>query len=339
MSLNDNQTILLSHGGGGQKTSQLISEMILEIFDNPILRKLDDGACINLASSKIVMSTDSYVITPLFFPGGNIGTLAACGTINDLAMQGSKPEYLSLGLILEEGFKIQELQKILKSFADVINPLDIQVVTGDTKVVERGRGNGIFINTTGIGTRIAHIDVHASNALPGDRILLSGTMGDHGMAIMCKREGLNMETTLKSDVAPLWPMIHDLLEAVPTIHVLRDPTRGGVAAALNDIAMVSRCGIRLKESTLPVKPEVHGASSLLGLDPLAIANEGKALIICPPDKAELALSIMKHHHDGRDATEIGTMVDAHQGQVILETLMGGERLVDVPSGEDLPRIC
>lgn len=339
MTVKPDDLILLSHGGGGHQTSALINTIILTTFRNPILEKLDDGAILQLPTSEIVMSTDSYVITPLFFPGGNIGTLAACGTINDLIMQGSQPLYLSLGLILEEGFPVKNLQRILQSIADIINPIGVKIVTGDTKVVERGTGHGLFINTTGIGCQTGYPAVPASNAQPGDHIILTGTMGDHGLAIMCQREGLKMTSPIESDVACLWPMLSDLFNQHVPIHVLRDPTRGGVAAALNDIATQSNCGINLIEQRLPVKKEVAAAANLLGLDVLTIANEGKALIICPPTVSESMVTHLHRHDLGKEAVVIGRVVSDHPGQVVLETTLGGQRLVDMPGGELLPRIC
>ncbi len=331
--------ILLAHGGGGDQTNSLIKDLILSKFANPILEQLDDSACLTLPSNQVVFTTDSYVVNPLFFPGGDIGKLAACGTLNDLAMQGAKPLYLSMGLILEEGLEISALDRILKSMADVINPLGVKVVTGDTKVVQRGHGHGCFINTTGLGVALPGIDVHAGNAKPGDKIILTGTMGDHGMAIMCQREGLKLSSPLLSDTAALWPMMESLLNGIPEVSVLRDPTRGGVAAALNDIARASGCGINIMESRLPIRPEVRGAASLLGLDPLAIANEGKAIVVCPSAKADDALKLIQSSPLGQDAAIIGEVAAEHPDQVFLQTTLAGRRLLDYPSGEMLPRIC
>jgi hydrogenase expression/formation protein HypE len=334
-----NEIITLAHGGGGIKTQDIIKDIILRHLNNPILERLDDSACITVPESELVFSTDSYVVNPVFFPGGDIGKLAACGTINDLAMQGAEPKCLSMGLILEEGFLLSDLETVIQSMGAVLKETGISVVTGDTKVVERGKGSGVFINTTGIGIRNPQIDVHVSNAKPGDVIILTGTMGDHGIAVMSTREGLKFETELKSDVAPLWEMVSLLLREVPAIHSLRDPTRGGIAAALCDIAEVSGNGIRIRESSLPIKKEVQGACNLLGLDPLNVANEGKAVVVCPKQDSSRALGILQSHPLGKDASVIGRVVSEHRGMVILETKLGGERIVEMPSGEDLPRIC
>lgn len=332
--------VLLAHGGGGLLTKKLIKEIVFRHLGNPILEQLDDSACLTIPESELAFTTDSYVVTPIFFPGGDIGALAACGTINDLAMQGAEPRYLSFGLILEEGFAIRDLERIVKSLAKVTERTGTQIVTGDTKVVERGKGSGIFINTAGIGVRIPGVDVHVSNAQPGDMVIITGSIGNHGAAVMCSREeGLRMESGLVSDMAPLWELIQPLLSAVPSIHCLRDPTRGGVAAALCDIAERARVGIRLREAHLPVKKEVRGVCQLLGLDPLNAANEGNALVICAQADARTALRVLRSHPLGRDAVAIGAVVSEPAGMVILETELGGERIVETPMGEDLPRIC
>lgn len=334
-----NEIITMAHGGGGIKTQGLIKDIMIRHLKNPILEKLDDGACINIPEAELVFSTDSYVVSPIFFPGGNIGRLAVCGTINDIAMQGAEPKYLSMGLILEEGLALHDLETVIRSMGEVLNETGVLVVTGDTKVVERGKGSAIFINTTGIGIRNPEIDVHVSNARPGDVIILTGTMGDHGIVIMSQREGLKFESDLESDVAPLWGMVSKLLHEVPTIHCLRDPTRGGVAAALCDIAETSGSGIRIQEPTLPVSKEVRGACDLLGLDPLNVANEGKSLIISSKADSAQVLKTIKSHKLGKEAAIIGNVVSEHPGLVILDTKLGGERIVEMPSGEDLPRIC
>jgi len=337
--MKNTETILLAHGGGGSFTRDLISRIILRHVNNPILARLDDSACLNIPEAELVFTTDSYVVSPIFFPGGDIGKLAACGTINDLAMQGAEPRYLSLGLILEEGLAVSDLDKIIRSLGDAVNEAGVAVVTGDTKVVERGKGSGIFINTAGIGVRRPETDAHISNAKPGDVVILSGTMGDHGIAVMSRREGLEFESNLTSDVAPLWDMVKAVLDAAPTIHCLRDPTRGGVAAACCDIAESSGVGIRLLETAMPVKSEVRGACDLLGFDPLNVANEGKAVIVCTREDSARALDILHDNPLGRDACIIGNIVSEHAGMVLLETGIGGERIVELPGGEDLPRIC
>jgi len=331
--------VLLSHGGGGRRTQQLIRDLILKHLGNPILDRLDDGACLDVPEHNLVFTTDSYVVTPIFFPGGDIGKLAVCGTINDLAMQGAAPRYLSLALILEEGLVMADLERVIQSVAQMVRETGVMVVTGDTKVVERGKGNGIFINTAGIGVRCPGVDTHVANARSGDVVIITGTIGDHGIAVMSRREGLNLETDVVSDVAPLWGMIEPLLREIPEIHSLRDPTRGGVAAALGDIATTSGVGIRIHERALPIRPGVQGACKLLGLEVLNVANEGKALVICAAAQAEHALRILSAHPLGREAAVIGAVTAEPAGMVLMETALGGERIVDTPLGEDLPRIC
>ena len=332
--------VLMGHGGGGKMTASLISELIVRELGNPILDRLDDGACISVPGRELVFTTDSYVIEPLFFPGGDIGRLSVCGTINDLVMQGARPLYLSLALIIQAGLPMSELERIVISIRDAADEVGVKVVTGDTKVVENSsKGGGIFINTAGIGVRIAGVDVSADNAEPGDAVIVTGTVGDHGVAVMNERESLGMESSLKSDAAPLWGMIGDLLDVVPAIHCLRDPTRGGVTAAVCDIAGKSGCLIRLFEDSLPVKREVKGACSLLGLEPLSVANEGKAVIVCAGNDRDLVLNSLRKHPMGSDAAVIGEGAEGRQGRVVMRTMAGGERLVDVPAGEDLPRIC
>lgn len=331
------ELVLLAHGGGGLYTKQLIKNIILRHLNNPILAQLDDSACLTLPSTELVFTTDSYVVDPIFFPGGDIGKLSVCGTINDLAMQGGIPRYLSLGLILEEGLPLRDFEQIIISIGEASRQTGVTVVTGDIKVVERGKGNGIFINTAGIGVRREGISVHVSKAQAGDSVLISGTLGDHGMAIMSRR--LKFETELISDVAPLWAMLEPLFKENIAIHCLRDPTRGGVASALCDIAEASSAGIYLEETALPVRREVRGACDLLGLDPLNVANEGKALIICTRDDAERALGLLRTSPLGKEARIIGTVRAHSPGLVLLKTRLGGERIIETPAGEDLPRIC
>ncbi len=338
-----NDIIVMAHGGGGMLTRKLIDELLVVELDNPILATLDDGACLSVPEQDLVMTTDSYVVEPLFFPGGDIGKLAVCGTINDLAMQGAEPRYLSLGLILEEGLPIRSLEKIIKSLAQACRDVGVSVVTGDTKVVQHhgraGKPSGMFINTTGLGVRVPNVNVSVSNASPGDAVIITGPIGDHGIAVMNAREKLRLESGLISDVAPLWGMTRSLLEAVPALQCLRDPTRGGCAASLCDIALASSCSIRIRERDLPVRDEVSGACSLLGLDPLEVANEGKALVVCPGAKAELAITTLRGTPAGAEARIIGEIVEGPSGLVILETRAGGERVVTIPLGESLPRIC
>lgn len=332
--------ILLAHGGGGTRTRALIEEIILRRLGNPILARLDDSACLAMPGQDVVFTTDSYVVDPIFFPGGDIGRLAACGTINDLAMQGGEPKYMSLGLILEEGFSIASLDRIVESFAAVLKETGVLLVTGDTKVVEKCRGSsGVFINTSGLGLRRPGTDVHVSNARPGDVVIVTGTIGDHGIAVMSRRDGLSFESGIQSDVAPLSGLVSSLLEAAPGVRCLRDPTRGGLAAALCDIAAASGAGIRIRESDLPVRREVRGACRLLGLDPLNVANEGMAVVVCGEPDASRALDALRAHPLGRETTRIGRVETEPRGMVVMETPAGGERIVEMPSGEDLPRIC
>lgn len=337
-----NDVVLMGHGGGGAMTDSIIGGVILRELGNPILDRLDDGACLTIPESEIVMTTDSFVIDPIFFPGGDIGGLSVCGTVNDLAMQGARPRYLSLALILEEGLAIADLEKIVTSVGAMAKRAGVTVVTGDTKVVERpgqGRRPGLLINTTGIGVRPSGVDVAVSNAKPGDSVIVTGTIGDHGVAVMNVREDLQLQSSLESDAAPLCGMVGALLEAVPGVHCMRDPTRGGLAAALCDIAAKSGCCVRIVENSLPVRREVDGACSILGLDVLNVANEGKAVIICAAEDEAAVLKCIRGDELGRQACVIGNVAEAPAGMVLMETRAGGERMVDVPAGVDLPRIC
>jgi hydrogenase expression/formation protein HypE len=331
--------ILVSHGGGGLRTRRLIEETLRPILSNPILDQLDDGACIPSPGERLVLTTDSYVVDPPFFPGGDIGRLAACGTINDLAMQAAEPNYLTLGLIIEEGFPLRDLERAMRSLAEVLRETDCCVVTGDTKVVERGKGGGLFINTAGLGVRRHAADGRVNGARPGDAIIVTGTIGDHGMAVMTRREGLRMETEIRSDVAPLWDLVRGLLDAGLSLHALRDPTRGGLTGALCDIAAASALCLRVRERAIPVRPAVRAACGLLGLDPLNVANEGKAVILLPAAEADRALALLRAHPLARDAAVIGRAEPAPAGLALLETAIGGARQLTVPLGEELPRIC
>ncbi len=336
----DLDRILLAHGNGGLQSQQFLRQVIAPIFGNPYLDPFDDSACLSLPGGNIVFTTDSYVVDPLFFPGGDIGRLAACGTINDLVMQGGAPYALSLALVLEEGLAVSDLRRALESLASVLQETGVPLVAGDTKVVRRGQANGMYLNTTGIGIRLPDVDVASANARPGDAIIISGTLGDHGVAVLSRRQGIQFDTDLLSDVAPLWSLLRPLLEKKPgALHVLRDPTRGGVAAAVCDIARASQVGIVLEERHLPIRPEVRGACALFGLDPLDVANEGKALVFCDPQETHRVLQLLQAHPLGKQAARIGTVVSGPAGLVRLRTRLGGERLVDVPSGELLPRIC
>lgn len=337
--LTGDDVVLLSHGGGGMRTRRLIEEMLRPILGNPILDRLDDGACVPSPGEQLVLTTDSYVVDPPFFPGGDIGRLAACGTINDLAMQAAEPKYLTLGLIIEEGLPLRDLERAMRSFAEALRETGACVVTGDTKVVERGKGGGLFINTAGLGVRRHATDGSASSARPGDAVVLTGTIGDHGMAVMTRREGLRMDAEILSDVAPLWGMIRMLLDEGLDLHALRDPTRGGLTAALCDIAGASGTCLRVRERSIPVRPVVRAACGLLGLDPLNVANEGKAVMTLPAEQAERAVALLRGHPLGRDAGIIGEVQRDPQGRALLETPIGGVRQLTVPLGEELPRIC
>lgn len=332
--------ITLAHGGGGMRTQALIRDLIVKHLGNPILERLDDGACLEVSEAGLVMTTDSYVVSPPFFPGGDIGKLAICGTINDMVMQGAEPRFLSMALILEEGFAVCDLERIIVSAAEVVRQAGVTVVTGDTKVVERGKGSGVFINTTGLGIRVPGVDAHVENAQIGDHIIVTGTIGDHGMAVMGAREGLDFKSSLQSDVAPLWELMKPVLDGMPAaVRCLRDPTRGGLAAALCDIAESSGKGIRIDEHSIPLKKEVRGACNLLGLDPLNVANEGKAIIVCCSSDVAQIIEILRKHPLGANACKIGSVTAEHSGVVVMNTAIGGERIVERTSGEDLPRIC
>jgi len=329
----------MSHGAGGRAMAQLIDELFLAAFDNEWLRQLNDQACFAVPTGRMVMATDSHVVSPLFFPGGDIGCLSVHGTINDVAMSGAKPLYLSATFILEEGFPLAELRRIVESMAAASQEAHVPVVTGDTKVVEKGKGDGVFITTTGVGVVPAGVDISGDRARPGDKVLVSGTLGDHGVAIMSFRENLEFETTIRSDTAALHGLVARMVEAVPGIRCLRDPTRGGLATTLNEFARQSRVGIRIRERDVPVKPEVHAACELLGLDPLYVANEGKLVAICAPADADRLLAAMRAHPLGRDAAVIGEVIEDPHRFVQMETGFGGARIVDWLSGEQLPRIC
>ncbi len=329
----------LSHGAGGRAMAQLIDELFARALDNDYLRQGNDGASLPAVAGRLVMATDSHVVSPLFFPGGDIGSLAVHGTLNDVAMLGARPLWLSAAFILEEGFPLADLKRIVESMARAASEAGVPVVTGDTKVVEQGKGDGVFITTTGVGVLEEGVEISGDRARPGDAILISGTLGDHGVAIMSLRENLGFATAIESDSAPLHGLVADLLAAVPQLRVLRDPTRGGLAATLNEIARQSGVGMLLEEAWLPVREQVAAACELLGLDPLYVANEGKLLCICPPQLADAALAVLRAHPLGREAALIGHVVaDAHCF-VQMVTAFGGKRIVDWLSGEQLPRIC
>jgi hydrogenase expression/formation protein HypE len=337
--LTDAQHILLGHGSGGKLTARLIEDLILPAFRNPALERLDDQAIVPFGGARLAFTTDSYVVTPIFFPGGDIGELAVNGTVNDLAMGGARPLYLSLALILEEGLALEELQRVIASVRRAAERAHVEVVTGDTKVVGRGSGDKIFINTTGIGIVPPGVDLSSSRVESGDRILVSGPIGDHGIAILSRREGLEFDGQIESDTAPLHELVAALLETEPSVHALRDPTRGGVAATLVEIATRQRLGIEVDESAVPVRDAVRGACEILGLDPLLVANEGKLVAFVPQAAAEGALLALQRHPLGREARIIGRVSAEHPGFVTLRTPIGGQRILDLPFGESLPRIC
>ena len=331
--------ILLDHGSGGKISHRLTTEMLLPVFDNPILAELNDGAIFELNENRMAFSTDSYTVDPIFFPGGNIGDLAINGTVNDIAMCGATPLYLSVGLIIEEGFARADLEKIINDMGTAAKKADVTVVTGDTKVVPKGAADRIFINTSGIGLIPPSVNVASLNAKVGDRIILSGTIADHGIAILTSREGLSFKSNLTSDTAPLNHMVKQMFAASNNIHVLRDPTRGGVGTALNEIAEKSQVGIKIYETKIPLKKEVVAACELLGFDPLYLANEGKLLSFVAPEDAAAVLAAIRMNPYGKDAAVIGEVIADHSGKVFMETRIGGGRLLDMLAGEQLPRIC
>jgi hydrogenase expression/formation protein HypE len=334
----DDETILLAHGSGSRLSHELIEKNFLPPLANPLLAKLDDSAVFDL-SGRLAFTTDSYVVNPIFFPGSDIGKLAVCGTINDLAMSGAIPLYLSLSLIIEEGLPLSELTKIVKSIKAAAEEAGAKIVTGDTKVVNRGSADKLFINTSGIGIVPPGIDISGANAKIGDKIILSGTIGDHGIAVMSQREGLKFSVPVQSDCAPLNKLVAQMLEASSQIHCLRDPTRGGLATTLNELAKQSKVGIRIEEEKIPVRDGVRAACELLGFDALYVANEGKLVAIVAPNDAQKVLSKMKRNPYGADASIIGEVTDEHKGKVIMKTRLGASRIVDMLSGELLPRIC
>ncbi|MBT8358553.1 MAG: hydrogenase expression/formation protein HypE [Deltaproteobacteria bacterium] len=335
----DTDKILLDHGSGGKISHSLTTDILLPVFDNPILSELDDGAVFDIEGNRFAFSTDTYTVDPIFFPGGSIGDLAINGTVNDITMCGATPLYLSAGLIIEEGFLISDLKTIIQQMGIAAQRANVQVVTGDTKVVPKGAADKIFINTSGIGLIPQGIDVSIGNARPKDKILLSGSIADHGITVLTKREGMSFELSVTSDSAPLNGMVSRMFARSANIHVLRDPTRGGVGTALNEIAEKSNMGIRIFESKIPVKDEVAGACELLGFDPLYLANEGKLLAFVGSDQAEDVLSAIQEDEFGKDACIIGEVISDSPGRVVMETKVGGTRIVDMLTGEQLPRIC
>jgi hydrogenase expression/formation protein HypE len=329
----------MSHGGGGRAMAQLITDLFAEHLANEYLAQGNDGACLPLGEGKLVVSTDSHVVSPIFFPGGDIGCLSVHGTVNDVAVMGATPLYLTAGFILEEGFPLADLARIVESMAKAAIDAGVKLVAGDTKVVEQGKGDGVFITTTGVGFRPDGVHLSGDLARPGDAVLVSGSIGDHGVAIMSQRENLSFDAPILSDTAALNGLTAAMLASGAAIRVMRDPTRGGLAATLNEIAHQSGVGIHLEEAAIPVKPEVDAACELLGLDPLNIANEGKLIAVCAAEDADRLLSAMRAHPQGREAAVIGRVVEDANAFVQMKTRFGGRRMVDWLSGEQLPRIC
>jgi hydrogenase expression/formation protein HypE len=338
--LADYPTIVMGHGGGGKLGNELVEHLFLPAFRNPELENLGDAAVLDVGGARLAMSTDSFVVRPLFFPGGSIGELAVNGTVNDLAVSGAEPKFLSASFILEEGLAIDQLAAIVDAMAKAAATAGVKIVTGDTKVVERGHGDGCYINTAGVGLLRPGISVGPRHAMPGDAILVSGTIGDHGMAILSVREGLEFESQIRSDCAALNGMIADVLAAVgPAVHTMRDPTRGGLASTLNEIALASNIGIAIDETALPVRPEVQAACELLGLDPVYVANEGKAVFFVAPEAADRALEVLRAHPLGKDAALLGHATTEHKRMLVARTAMGATRVIAPMIGEQLPRIC
>jgi hydrogenase expression/formation protein HypE len=331
--------VTMDHGGGGRAARELIERCFLPRFDNPYLQKMDDSAVVALGTDRVAITTDSYVIDPIFFPGGDIGSLAVHGTVNDLSVQGARPVFLSAAFVLEEGFELADLERILDSMAESARRAEVSIVAGDTKVVPQGRGDKIYVNTTGVGLVEDDVHVSGSNARIQDQIILSGSAGDHGIAVLSQREGLRFDTVLVSDSAPLNRLVGEILSVTRNIHAMRDPTRGGVAASLSEIASQSDVGIVIREAVIPVKEGVRSACEILGLDPLYVANEGKLLVFVDPEDAARVLDTIRQNPLGREAEIIGEVIPMHPGQVVMKTTVGGTRIVDMPLGEQLPRIC
>ncbi len=332
-------TVLLGHGSGGTLSGDLIRDVFLAAFHNPVLDRLDDQAIVTINGSRLAFTTDSFVVKPLFFPGGDIGSLAVHGTINDLAMGGARPLFLSTAFILEEGLSIDVLRRVVFSMRDAAAAAGVSIVTGDTKVVEKGSGDQLFINTTGIGVVPEGVNLSANRARPGDVVLLSGPIGDHGIAILAQRAGLEFESCISSDSAALHGLVSDMLAVSGEIRCMRDPTRGGMSSSLNEIAASSKVGVELIEDRIPIREEVRGACEMLGLDPLYVANEGKLIAIVAPERADELLTAMRSHPLGREACMIGKVCEGHPGLVTMRTALGTHRIVDMLSGDQLPRIC
>jgi hydrogenase expression/formation protein HypE len=336
--LTRHETIVMGHGSGGRLSAQLVRELFLPAFDNAALNKLDDQAVLEAGGARIAFTTDSYVVTPIFFPGGDIGELAVNGTVNDLAMAGARPLALSAAFILEEGLAMEDLSRVVASVSRAAARAGVPVVTGDTKVVNRGSADRLFITTAGIGIVPAGVEISSSNARPGDVVLLSGTIADHGVAVLSKREGLEFEGEVRSDTQALHRLVEAMV-AAGQVHVLRDPTRGGLGTSLCEIASASRVGVEVEAGAVPVREPVRGACELLGIDPLFVANEGKLVALVGPESADMVLAAMRATEEGRDACAIGRVVAEHPGVTLLRTEIGGTRVLDLPYHEQLPRIC
>lgn len=337
--ITDHETIQMAHGAGGRLSQELMQRIFLPHFSNAWLDQLDDQATLEVPAGRVAFTTDTYVVSPIFFPGGTIGELAVHGTVNDLAVGGALPSWLSAGFVLEEGLPLADLERVVQSMAEAAEKAGVSIVTGDTKVVGRGQCDKLFINTAGIGVVRPGAELSCRSLRPGDRLLLSGTVGDHGMAILTTREGLSFQSAIRSDSAALNRMIGALLDAGLPLRAMRDPTRGGVAATLNEFAAASAVGIEIDEAAVPVRDKVRGACELLGIDPLHVANEGKLVLALPADSAAAALEIMRSFPEGRDAVLLGEVVADHPGMVLMRTAFGTRRIIDLPLGEQLPRIC
>ena len=335
----DYQTIQMAHGAGGRLSADLIDRVFLPIFGNPTLNNLEDQARLQFDGQHLAFTTDSFVVSPIFFPGGNIGDLAVNGTVNDLCMSGALPKVLSVGFILEEGLPIADLHEILISMRRAMDKAGVQIVTGDTKVVNKGSCDKIFINTSGLGVIPRGVNISARNIRPGDRVILSGSIADHGMSILSVREGLSFESTIESDTASLNHLVEAMLGVSKQIHAMRDPTRGGLATTLNELARSSKIGFKIEEQKIPIKDEVRSACEILGIDPLYVANEGKLVAVVPEEIARAMVEAMHQLPEGREAVIIGRAVEEHPGKVVMENIYGVERIIDMPVGEQLPRIC
>jgi len=339
------ERILLGHGGGGLLTARLIEEIMLPVLDDPELRRLDDAAVLPVEAGRLALTTDSYVVSPLFFPGGDIGKLAVCGTVNDLAVKGAEPLWMTVGMVLEEGLALSDLRRVVESLGAWAREAGVRVVAGDTKVVERGRCEGMYLNSAGVGRIVMEIPPGAARIRPGDAVIVNGCLGDHGMAVMAARSGLSFARELESDCAPLWDLVRTVLASGGEVHAMRDLTRGGLAGALYDLARASGTTVFIDEASLPVRPAVRGACDLLGIDPLGVANEGRLVLFCPPVDAPGILAAMQGHPQGAAAVVVGTVGEVSRpaagatGMAVLRPHLGGQRVIDQPIGEDLPRIC